>query len=152
MKKALNQIKVLLLVAVVAIAATSCKKEKTEYQVRIQNDMQNELSLLGLSVPFMKYDVKEFTLGEHTFTNVLNGQFSNYVTIESSTDYTMSVTVDVYFYNADSFEWEYSMTETHDLGTESWVDDEDYVKHKIKLQMGDILQAYKPIYSKYAEE
>lgn len=136
------------LVLLMGIMFTSCQKDKVEYQVRIQNDMYNEL----LGLPFMKYDVKTFYLGDHVFTDVPYGEYSEYTTVESSTDYDLSIEIEAFVYNADTYMWESTGTESYDLDPVSWVDDEDYTKHKIKLQIGDLLQLYKPIYEKYAEE
>ncbi|MBI9034234.1 MAG: hypothetical protein JEZ03_07165 [Bacteroidales bacterium] len=151
MKKVMNPLKVLFLIAILAVATTSCKKEKIEYQVRIQNEMQNDFNVLGVSLPFMKYDVKSFTLGDQTYTDVSVGSYSDYVTIESSTDYEMSVNVDVYFYNVDTFQWDFSSSESFQVGTETWNDEEDFTKFKIKLEIGTFLQAYKPVFETFGE-
>jgi hypothetical protein len=48
--------------------------------------------------------------------------------------------------------WESDGTFSADLGTISWVDDEDYAKHKIKLHIGGLLDLYEPEYEKFAEQ
>jgi hypothetical protein len=139
---------ILMAMLFVGMMFSSCEKEKTQYQVRIQNEMYSEL----LGIPFMKYDVKEFTLGDIVFSAVPYGQFSAYKSIESSTDYAAKVTYEMFTYNAETFMWESDGTFSADLGTISWVDDEDYAKHKIKLHIGGLLDLYEPEYEKFAEQ
>jgi hypothetical protein len=135
----------LLLFSAFVLLSTSCKKEKVAYQTKVRNSC--ETTLLGL--PFMKYDIKEFKLGEISFTNIANGNDSEYKGIESDTEYPITITYDAYFYNADNSSWEYDKTYTEDLGTETWSDSEDSDKFIIKVKVGDVLQAYKPIYTVY---
>lgn len=136
------------IILVMSIVFSSCEKEKSKYQVRIQNEMYTEL----LGIPFMKYNVTECKLGGNVFSDVAYGEYSEYVNIESSTDYELSVTVEMLGYDPNTFLWSSMGSETYDLGTVSWVDDEDYDKHKVKLQIGDLINAYAPVYSKFAEE
>lgn len=148
MKKLTVKLGLFALLIALGATFTSCEKEKSQYEVRIQNDMYNEL----LSVPFMKYNVTECTLGGNTFTNVGYGEFSEYVGIESSTDYELSITVEMMGYDPNTFTWTSMGSENYDLGTVSWVDDESYEKHKIKLQIGELINGYKPVFEKFAEE
>jgi hypothetical protein len=152
MKRVSIMSKLFVVIVGVLLVFASCQKDKTKYEVRIQNDMYNELSVLGVSVPFMKYNVTECKLGGNVFSNIEYGDYSEYVSIESGTDYELSVTVEMLGYNPDTFSWSSNGSETYDLGTVSWVDDESYDKHKVKLQIGGLLNAYAPIFEKYAEE
>lgn len=152
MKKITKNLKIAVLVLVVGLAFSSCEKDKSQYQVRIQNDMYEELSLMGVTSPWFKYEVDEFKLGGMVFSDISYGDYSEYQSVESSTDYDASVTYTQYIWNSELFEWEEKGTYTDNLGTISWIDDEDYDKHKIKLTVGDILSGYAPKYTKYAEE
>jgi hypothetical protein len=138
----------LVLVVLMGAIMSSCKKDKIEYQVRIQNDMSMDL----LELPFMKYRIAECTLGNNLFTDVALGEYSDRVTVTSSTDYDCSLTIEIFTYNINTFDWESSGTQNFDMGSISWSDSEDYKNQKIKFQIGDLLQGYKPVYTKYAEE
>jgi len=151
MKRVFAQSKLLLLIAVLVVGFSSCKKDAVQYQVRVQNNMYTEF----LGYPFMKYDVVEFKIGGQVISEIPYSSYegySDYVTVESGNDYELSVTVEMFTYNMDNFNWVSSGTETFNLGTESWRDGEDYKKFKLKLEIGDILQLYKPVYTVYAEE
>jgi len=151
MKNVLCNVKMLLLIVLMGILTTSCQKdekEKSVYQLRIQNEMN--LDLLGL--PIMKYNIVECKLGDLTFSDIAYGEYSNRLSIKSSTDYNCTVKIEVFNYNVDAFSWESSGYETYDMGTISWVDDEDYTNLKLKFEIGDLLQGYKPVYTKYAEQ
>lgn len=139
---------ILLSIVLVGMLFSSCEKEKSQYQVRIQNEMYSEF----LGFPFMKYDIKEITLGGLDYSDVYYGQYSEYQNIESSTDYEINITIDVYLYDIDNYVWVYDRTNTYDLGTVTWVDDEDYVNHKLKFEIGTIMDLYEPVFTKYAEE
>lgn len=152
MRKITKGLSIAMLVMFVGLMFSSCEKETSEYQVRIQNNMYEELSLLGVSSPWFKYNVEEFTLGGLSFENIPYGEYSEYQTIESSTDYEASVTYTQYLWNSETYTWEKDGTYTEDLGTISWVDDETYVLQKIKLEVGDLLSGYAPVYKKYGEE
>jgi uncharacterized protein YxeA len=152
MKRVSIMSKLFVVIVGVLLVFASCQKDKTKYEVRIQNDMYNELSLLGVSSPWFKYDVVEFNLGGTVISDVPYGEFSEYVTIESTTDYELSVTVKLYTWNADAYSWDSNGEDTYDLGTESWADDQTYNKQKVKLQIGDLLQGYEPVYTVYGEE
>jgi hypothetical protein len=137
-----------MLFALVIMLFSACeKKEKKTYQLRIQNKMYKEL----LNVPLMKYDIVEITVGDNYYTDIALDSYSDYLSIESSTDYDVNITVKEYLYDSNTFTWSESGTNTYDLGTVSWSDDEDYTNQKLKMEIGDILQAYRPVYSKFAE-
>lgn len=148
MLKAIFNLKVLGLLILMGTLMSSCQKDKVEYQVRIQNDMSMDL----LGIPFMKYYITDCTLGDRLFTDIAVGEYSDRVTVTSGTDYDCSLTVEVYTYNVNTFLWESAGIETFDMGTISWSDSEDYSNQKIKFQIGDLLQLYNPVYTKYAEE
>lgn len=151
MKKILAKMKILVLLAIVVTMSVSCKKDTTEYKVRVQNDMYMEF----LGFPFMKYDIVELKIGGNTISEVpysAYNAYSEYVTVESGKDYNISIKVDEYLYNTETFVWEFERTHTYDLGTESWNDDEDYKTFKMKFKIGDLLQAYSPIFTTYGEE
>ncbi len=148
--KRINYVKglVMLMVLAVIMVSTSCQKDKKTYQVKVRNSCEIEL----LGIPFMKYNIKEFSLGDIKFGAVAKGEDSEYKDIESDTEYAVSVTYDVYLYDANTFQWDLDRTETADLGTETWTDSEDSDKFIMKVEIGDILQAYKPIFKTYIAE
>lgn len=145
--KRINYVKglVMLMVLAVVLVSTSCKKDKKTYQAKVRNSCEIEL----LGIPFMKYNIKEFSLGDIKFGAVAKGEDSEYKDIESDTEYAVSVTYDIYLYDANTFQWEFDRTETADLGTETWTDSEDSDKFIMKVEIGDILQGYKPIFNTY---
>jgi uncharacterized protein YcfL len=147
--KRISKISGLLMVVLVSIIlfGTSCKKEKKIYQVKVRNEC--EINLLSTVIPFMKYDIKAFSLGDIQFGAIAKGSDSEYSEIESDTDYPISITYDVYLYNADELAYEFDRTETEDLGTEKWSDSEESDKFIMKIEMGDLLQAYKPKFTTY---
>ena len=135
----------LFLITALVIFSSGCQKEKKIYQVKVRNSC--EIQLLGL--PFMKYNIKEFTLGDIKFGAVAKGDDSDYKEIESDTEYAVSITYDIYLYNADNMAYQFDRTETTDLGSETWTDSEESDKFIMKVEIGDILQAYKPVYKTY---
>lgn len=133
---------IIILVLAALLSSTSCKKDKVAYQVKVRNSCSNEL----LGIPFSKYKIVELTLGDKKFNNIESGSDSEYIDIESDTDYKITIKYEVYYYDSNTFTWDYSSTETYDMGTETWSDSEDGDKFIIKVKIGDILQGYKPIY------
>lgn len=148
MKKFIKGIKLFVFISCVLVVFATCQKDKTKYEVRGQNDMYNEL----LTVPFYKYNAVEFKLGGTVISDVPYGKYSEYVSVESTTDYEISVKVEIFVYDANTYSWRSSRTETYELSSVLWAEDETYTKQKIRLQIGDILQAYKPVYKVYGEE
>lgn len=133
---------IIILVLAALLSTTSCKKDKVAYQTKVRNSCYNEL----LGLPFMKYKIVELTLGDKKFTDIESGSDSEYLDIESDTDYKITIKYETWFYNSDTGNWDYDDTFTDDLGTETWSDTEDGDKFIIKVKIGDVLQAYKPIY------
>ncbi len=142
--KKINKMNVLMIVilATITLFSTSCKKEKSSYQVKVRNACEKQL----LGQPFMKYNIKKLTLGDNTFTDVANGKDSQYLGVESGTEYPMSITYDSYLYNTDKGIYEFDRTQTKDFGSETWTTKEESDKFIIKVKIGDILQGYNPIY------
>ena len=142
--KKTNALLIVVLTTIV-LFSTSCAKEKVAYQTKVRNAC--EIQLLGL--PFMKYNIKELKLGEISYTDINKGDDSEYKTMESDTEYPVSITYDVYYYDADNGIYTYDKTQTEDLGTETWSSTEEGDKFIIKVEIGDILQGYKPLYEVY---
>ena len=106
----------------------------------------------GLQVVCTEVKMWICTLGNNLFSDVALGEYSDRVTVNSSTDYDCSLTIEIFTYNLNTFVWESSGTQTYDMGSISWSDSEDYINQKIKFQISDLLQGYKPVYTKYAEK
>lgn len=145
--KKLNLIRTLMggLIIASMFLGTSCQKEKITYQLKVRNSCENQL----LGFPFMKYDIKELNVGDKKFENIPAGSESDYLDIQSDTDYPVSITYDTYFYNTDNFVYEYDNTYTVDMGTESWTSEEESNKFVMVVEIGDLLQAYDPVYEVY---
>jgi hypothetical protein len=112
----------------------SCEKDPAVYEVKVRNAMSD--TFIGVEY---KYDVTEFTLGENVVNNIPYNSDSEYFTVESGTEYNMSVTYDMYVYDLTKG-WTYSDTYTSDLGTEEWSDDEDHSKFAVKLTIDWLMQ------------
>lgn len=133
---------IIILVLAALLSSTSCKKDKVAYEAKVRNSCSNEL----LGIPFMKYKIVELSLGDIKFNDIESGSDSEYLGIESGTDYKITIKYETWFYDVNTSTWEYDRTDTSDMGTETWSDSEDGDKFIIKVKIGDILQAYKPIY------
>jgi len=133
---------IIILVLAAMLSTTSCKKDKVAYEAKVRNSCSIEL----LGVPFMKYKIVELTLGDNKFEDIESGSDSEYLGIESGTDYNITIKYETWFYDTNTGSWEYDRTDTADMGTETWSDSEDGDKFIIKVKIGDILQSYKPTY------
>ncbi len=147
--KRLRSLKGGVVIALVLVLAflSSCEKDPIVYQAKVRNSCQ--INLLGTSIPFMKYEIKDFKLGDISSGQVAYNEDSEYFSVESDVEYAISITYDVYMYNADNFQWEFDETRTDDLGTETWTRTEESEKFIMKVEMGDILTAYKPVFETY---
>lgn len=142
MKNLLKKSSILLFLLIVGLLNNSCDVLYPDYEVRIHNDMQR--NLFGL--PYIKYDVVEFKLGDHVFNNIPYGEYSDYVTVGAGKEYKVSLTVQVYMIN-DNGTWDTHDTATYNLETATWASNESYDDFVLRLTMGDLLAQWAPRYS-----
>ncbi|MCF8303902.1 MAG: DUF4397 domain-containing protein [Bacteroidales bacterium] len=140
--------KMMAMMVIVVVMFASCQKDEKSYQVRIKNDCE----LCVLTIPTTRYDLVEVNLNEVEFANVKYGEVSDYQTVKSGKDYTISVKYDMYSYNAETLQWEYDDTYTDEIGTESWTSDENSDKFVMKFTISDLLGGFKPRFETFYEE
>ena len=111
-----NQLKAFVLVALMSLTFVACEEDSETYEVRVRNGAYSE----ALGVVPTKYNITELKVGGKTVENVDYGEFSDYFDIESGKEYNISISYDVYLYNADTQAWQYDASYSDDLGGEEW--------------------------------
>ena len=152
MKKEVKRIKGIFLIGLIGLMFSSCDTLYPDYEVRVQNNCENDITIMGTTLPFMYYDIVEVTLGDKTFTDIKNGNYSDYQTVKSGEEYDITITYDSYIYDTENYKWEYEGQYTESKGTETWAANETYDKFKIKVEIGNLIQLYKPQIEVYGEE
>ncbi|MFW5892588.1 MAG: hypothetical protein ACOCUQ_04205, partial [Bacteroidota bacterium] len=127
MKKLMRTATAIFAMMLLTLTFTSCEEESVEYQVRIYNRMENEV----LGLPFLKYDVIEFTIGDQKIENVALNEFSDYVPVMSGSEHPIKVKVQEYTYDPDGMVYREDEVNTYDLGTEEWGTEDEYVEQVI---------------------
>ncbi|MCF8294965.1 MAG: hypothetical protein K9I34_02780 [Bacteroidales bacterium] len=146
--KKLNTLVGLIVTMVLLLSlTTSCEQEAIVYQAKVRNSCQ--IYLLGTSIPFMKYEIVDMKVGDISSGPVAYNTDSEYFNVESGVEYLVTLTYDIYYYDTETFAWEFDRTVTDDLGTETWTRTEDSDKFIMKVEMGDLLSAYAPYFETY---
>lgn len=112
-----NLLKAFFLSAIISISFVACEEDEAEtYEVRLRNGAYSE----ALGVVPTKYEITEFTIGGTTVEDIAYGEFSDYFSVESDKEYSLSISYDIYLYNADTQAWQFDRSDSDDLGTETW--------------------------------